>query len=843
MKEARGRPVLSHLAILLVYIVVAAGATWPLAARLTTHLPDGTDTLLHYWNGWWTWQAVRSGQSPYYTSLLFYPNGLSMVYNNFPWLHILTWMGLRLLFGGIAAYNLTFLLHLALCGFAAYLLAHDLTQDTRAAFVAGSIYLCWPYRISQPSHPNLISTTWIPMFLLFLHRTMRRGRWQDGLLAGLSLAVVGYTRWQLLIPAGIIGSLYALFHLRTLLQRRQILVLLLAGAVATAALAPPAMLLVSEWRANPAELTMEGEETMMRTDVLAYLTPARSHPVLGTYTRPAYARYYPGRGSRVKFSPYLGILAMLLGLLGVWKGGRDRFAWLGIALVLLLLALGPILSINGHSYPRVPMPYDLASRLYVVRLLRAPERFNMFLALPVATLAAYGSAYLLSCLRRWKGWSTAVFLLLWGGICFEYLAVPMLLQPAQVAEFYAELAAEPGDYAILNVPVDPYDSKPFMFAQTVHTRPILQGHASRYPKGALDYLDGQPWISAMRKYHDVPPRQTDVSRQLSLLADDDIRYLIVHKSLLGDEHWTRWERYLAVEPRFEDQRAAVYATRPLASQDFVLAPEIAPGIGIVRAIPSAQCLNPGQVYELDVAWGTSAPPGKDLHARLALVSGDGRERQSQVYPIVPSWPSGQWPANAVAWGYYVLPTLPALPAGTFDVTLTLVDPETGVPEGTPASVSQLRVDTSLCVHAGPPGAEHVDAVFGSVMRLLGYRLRQEEKELALTLYWRAEHRTDTDYKVFVHVYDPATQIPVAQDDAMPLRWRYPTGLWAAGEVVTDTVPIALGEVPDGDYGLAVGVYNPANMERLEVVDGTGQTQPDGRLVLPGETVRVRGGLP
>ena len=78
---------------------------------------------------------------------------------------------------------------------------------------------------------------------------------------------------------------------------------------------------------------------------------------------------------------------------------------------------------------------------------------------------------------------------------------------------------------------------------------------------------------------------------------------------------------------------------------------------------------------------------------------------------------------------------------------------------------------------------------------------------------------------------------------MPLRWRYPTSLWAAGEVVTDTVPVALGDVPEGDYGLAVGVYNPANVERLEVVDGTGQPQPDGRLILQGETVRVRGGLP
>jgi hypothetical protein len=71
--------------------------------------------------------------------------------------------------------------------------------------------------------------------------------------------------------------------------------------------------------------------------------------------------------------------------------------------------------------------------------------------------------------------------------------------------------------------------------------------------------------------------------------------------LLGSEHWPRWERYLTIEPRFENGRAAAYATCPLTGQDFVLAPEISPGIGIVRAIPSTRCLNPEQVFELDVA--------------------------------------------------------------------------------------------------------------------------------------------------------------------------------------------------------------------------------------------------
>jgi hypothetical protein len=97
---------------------------------------------------------------------------------------------------------------------------------------------------------------------------------------------------------------------------------------------------------------------------------------------------------------------------------------------------------------------------------------------------------------------------------------------------------------------------------------------------------------------------------------------------------------------------------------------------------------------------------------------------------------------------------------------------------------------------------------------------------------------ETDYKIFVHVFDPATRVPVAQDDAMPRRWAYPTTFWGSGEVVDDLIPISLRGVPAGTYGVAVGVYDPATMERLPVTGGAGQLQPDGRLVLPGETVEM-----
>ena len=819
--------------------------TWPLAAQFTTHLPTGTDTLSHYWNGWATLQALRSGRSPYFSPDIFFPTGVSTVFKNYAWLHIVGWIALRPLVGGTAAYNLVFLLALALCGFAAYLWVYELTGDRRAAFVAGVIYQCWPYRLTQPSHPNMISTAAIPIFLLFLRWTLRRQRWQDGLLMGVLVGLVGYTRWQLLVPAAMMGGIYGLWNLPHRPNRPLILALALAGLVAIVALAPPALLLARDMRSTPASLTQEDEESIMQTDVLAYVTPPSSHTVLRWWTEPAYQRYYAGRGSRFVHSPYVGFVVLLLAVVGMARVRlHDSLPWIMIAVLMIGLALGPDLRVNGQLYPNVPMFYNLAVLVPGIQLMRVPERFNMFLALPTAILAGYGLLHLLSVWpgrNRWLAGLTIASIV--AIILFEYLVIPYPLQSAGVSAFYAQLAAEPEPFAILNVPVDPYASKPYMYAQTVHQHPIVQGRLSRFPEGVFDYLEGQPWIRAMRRYTDIPPRQADISRQLNALAGDGIRYLIVHKSLIGGEHWGRWERYLAVKPHYEDEDIAVYLTMPVAGQDFELAAELVPGLGVIRAIVSSPCVRPGSVLEVDVAWGATAPPGRDLEGNLALVSQEGTIRRSSTVPITRDWPSGDWPANVVAWGYYLLQVPDDLSPGSYDLILALSGAEAEHAQGQPVLVGQVDVQSSPCVLPVPDDAVSANALFGDAMRLLGYRLDQDKDGVELVLLWRPERRVDTDFKVFVHVFDPATGIPVAQDDAMPLRWTYPTTHWAPGERVTDPIWILTRGVAPGAYGVAVGVYDPANGERLPVLDGAGQVQPDGRLVLSTATGRISVTIP
>jgi hypothetical protein len=132
----------------------------------------------------------------------------------------------------------------------------------------------------------------------------------------------------------------------------------------------------------------------------------------------------------------------------------------------------------------------------------------------------------------------------------------------------------------------------------------------------------------------------------------------------------------------------------------------------------------------------------------------------------------------------------------------------------------------------------LNALFGSKLRLLGYQLQREEDQglspaWTVTLLWRSERLMSTDYKISVEVFDPESGRRVARDDAMPLRWAFRTSYWDMGEVVTDAIPLSLQSVPADLYSVAVTVYDPETGKRLPVIDGNGQLQPRGQMVLAG----------
>ena len=796
--------------IIAAYAGLAVLTTWPLAAHLSTHLPSNSDdALVHFWNGWWVQQALQNGQSPYFTPYLFYPQGISLVTHNLAWLQIVPWLILEPLFGGLAAYNLALLLNLILCGCACFALCYKLTGDERAAFLAGLIYQAWPYRISQLDHPNLLATAWIPLFLLALIMLLEKGSWRYAVATGVCLALVGYTRWQLLIGAMLMGLVYGIgaWQLWWPPERRFVIGRLLIAGLITAVLLYPPFSLLREQEVATADLLRQGEESFMQTDLLAYLTPANTNSFLHEWTQPLYNGFYPDRPPHRRVTAYIGFIALGLAAVGLWQTRQRGMPWLFMALLFIWLALGPLLRVNGQFHANSLMLYD---KLPLANLMRTPDRFNIFLALPATMLAAYGVSFLLSK----RGWIMVSLLSM--GILAEYTAVPVPIRNFPISPYFAQLATMPDDFAILNLPLDPLRAKMYMFAQTTHQRPILQGKIARLPEGAYGFLDSNPWLASLRHTQEVDPKLTDVGHQLAVLANNHVRYIIIHKTLVGADRVAHWQRYLLIQPRYEDESIVVYPTEPEAGRDFVLAAEFTPGFGPVDAFVAGDCVNPGRVLAVDVGWGQAQVRQQEVEVVLSLVAGNGRVAQTATFPLMTS--------SLLTWGYYGLHLSEAVLPGEYMLQLNIDESERPLP------LQTITVQEEMCTFAIEAEATPANVLFDDDLQLLAYEVKRNDNQVIFTLHWRSQQRMTTDYKIFVHIFDPATDIPLAQDDSRPRREAYPTIYWEPGEQLADRIPISLRGIPPGQYGVAIGVYDPVTGARLTVVRPDGMLVKDGRFI-------------
>jgi hypothetical protein len=808
------------------YAFLTVLMTWPVVACLTTELVGwGNDPFVHYWNNWWIGQTVQRGTSPYFTDMLFHPNGASMVYHNLSWLNIAGALALKPLLGPVGAYNTVFLVNIALCGFAMYQLADYALGHRRAAFVAGLVHAFWPYRLHHTAHPNLISTQWMVWFLLFLMKTVREGRRHHVLLAALFLALTAFARLQLFVLALFPAAIYVLHNFLTAREqwsRGTVGRLALVGALAGAVMAFPFFPLVRQQFVgeHPGDIFID-EQTHDQSDLLAYVLPNPPHPL---------RKFYAPNILRTQIV-FLGYTTLALALYGAAKGKRNRL-WLLVAAFSFVMALGPSLRLCGQVYPSIPLPYRLLGWSFPVRIMRSPHRFNILLAIPVALLAGFGIRALSQSQRqaRWVPLLTA------GLILFEYLRVPLPTISLAYSPFYDGLAASAEHSGICDLPMGfSGPAKFYMYLQTIHGKPIVQGKMSRPERGINAFIDGDAFTKQMRVARTMNKDLTAVSRHLGYLANADVRYLILHRdpqledSRPSEERWAEWQDWLTVDPLYEDERIAVYSTRPEYGRDFEFAFDLGADIGVIQTGQVPVSLMQGHVLELEVRWGSRAAPGRNLQAELSLVDEAGSTRQSiDVAPSI-DWPTSDWPTGAVVIGRHEFQVDPHLPPGQYAVTVSLVG------AGRSATLANLAVESLPRTFEPAESIRHrLEARLGEEIQLLGYDLNRESGALRLTLYWQAVERPEDYYKAFAHLFDPETGAIVTQYDAVPRDWTYPTTWWEAGEVVSDEMLLPMEDTQSRRYRIAVGMYYPDSGARLPIVDAAGELQPEGRLVLPEE---------
>jgi hypothetical protein len=826
------RGLCQHLVIIVVYLLLTLVMTYPLGLRLGTHLLESSnDFWIYPWNNWWVKTALTQGHDVYHTPYLFYPQGADLYWHGFSWFNSFEWLPLQAVVGSLAAHNITILLTYVVGAYTAYLLAYEATGSCLAAFVAGLIYAFYPHRFSHRGQLKLLSNQWNPLFAFYLVRLTRRGRLRDGVGSGVALALAGLCGWHQMALAGMWGAMWLAYNL--LAERRQwrrstVLALLLGGLICVILIAPLLLPMIAELARSqgvglePSTAQVKGLEVQEEksTDLLAYVLPTSDHFLLQLDgLGDLYHRYALFEGPAAA----VGWVTLLVAGWGVFKRKREALPWFLSALVFAVLALGPVLQINGRVLSGFPLPYALLSPTIFGQFLRHPNRFNIVLALPISVLAALGWQAVLArwSLWRWRArWASLCLALL---ILFEYCTVPVPVVSPPDSAFYQRLRGEEGEFAVADFPIDLSRDKYYMFVQTIHGRPMVGGHVSRPPVDAYDFIESVPILTIALERAPGPGECPDVSRQLRPLAETDVRYVIVHKDRTATQKVKKWRQWFSFRPVYEDGLVMAHRTEPVYGQDFDFVGQVGDGIGVVTATLSSAEVLAGDMVQLEVVWGTMREPRQDWKARLWLVSENGEEVDVAEFEPFEGWSTSEWGGNEVVLRVLTTRISPFTGGGRYQVMVGLA----GRP-GEGVVVGEIEVGG---IDWPSQGAERVGALFRETIQLLGYGLEQAADELTVTLHWHALRRMGESYKFFVHLYDAESGELVAQADVVPQGWTHPTTSWEVGEVVSDEVPVSLSEVPSGRYRLAVGIYDPQSGERLPICGEEGLTIISNALIL------------
>lgn len=217
----------------------------------------------------------------------------------------------------------------------------------------------------------------------------------------------------------------------------------------------------------------------------------------------------------------------------------------------------------------------------------------------------------------------------------------------------------------------------------------------------------------------------------------------------------------------------------------------------------------GDTVWLTLYWRARAVPDRAPQIVLVLF---GRQREL-VGKLQSYHGGGLYPANLWPVGETV--------ADRIGVRLSrdiLVPARVQLDLGLVGGAHTVNVGTLKVVPASWPAAtEPILAQIGTDIDLAAATLSSHTVRpggsVTLLVRWQVKSAPGMDMTTFVHVGDPSDP-PLAQADGVPLSGDYPTYLWAAGEVISDTYTLRLPlEVAGGRYPVWIGLYDPSTLVR------------------------------
>jgi hypothetical protein len=564
-----------HSWVALIYSAISLYLLGRVLPNFASELPGAevalADAWQNSWNLWWTRYALEQGLNPYWTPLIFYPEGASLYLHTLNITNAIISMPINWLAGPLAAYNTAAFLGLLLSGIAAYMLALYLIKQRVIAAIVGGLFAFSPFHLAKvwDGHLSWITLYWVVFYTLALFITLDSGKRRAAIVAGVLLALASLTSWYFAIFSAVFTALVLLVRLPELIRagawRVHITNLVLMAGVALLLLAPVLLptfrsylyddLPPPRYAESEQMPGWDGETVIYSADLLDIVFPSFLNPWWGDWSRGMHTEM-----RQVWFwqiSP--GIAVLLLAGIGTVTHWKRVWQIATLVLLLFLLMLGPRLTVAGIP-TSIPLPHELLRYLPGMKLAHRPNHFAIFMLPLLMVLAGFGIQSLWNAKRSYQ-----ILLIGLGLIAvLEYAAPPFPTMAANIHPQIADLKDQSG--AILDLPPDERTAAA-MNNQMVHERPIVGGYLARQ-FDRPHFVEKLPWLRQLWQFYPdenyqaeiIPNRADDALQALRFYG---IETIVIRRNELQDFQERDIQRTIAtflpqLSPSYSDDTLSIY---------------------------------------------------------------------------------------------------------------------------------------------------------------------------------------------------------------------------------------------------------------------------------------------
>jgi hypothetical protein len=350
---------------------------------------NDVDPSAYLWFFSWWPHALLHGLNPFYTDLLFVPDGYNLAWvTSMPGPSLLL-APVTVTLGAPITWNILSFASPALSAWTAFLLCRHVTGATLPSVVGGYLFGFSPYMLSQlRGAPQLALVALLPLLVLMVVRhldgSMADRRFVFGTTAALTAQMLVST--EVLATSVVFGALtmitgYLLYPKRRAGIRRTT-VLIGLSLLLTAVLASPLLAYVAFGdRTLPAHALAD-----FPADLLSFVVP-------GSLVAATPERFGGSAPDWATGAAYVGLPLLIVVIAFTWSHRNRRAAILVVAsaAICALAALGTSLYVGGRE-TGVPMPWAVFAELPLLRY-AIPLRFSLFVFLALALVVAMWLAW------------------------------------------------------------------------------------------------------------------------------------------------------------------------------------------------------------------------------------------------------------------------------------------------------------------------------------------------------------------------------------------------------------------------------------------------------------------